>query len=325
MESTLAISFALSPGRIGKAITSRIKASGYPLPYAECQLIEHNEAELYCQQFTGWQFNLHIYTAIMKQGQPLQLQLATGQALFAYQLSGRINQLLNGGEPFHLEAGYYGGCYLPAGTYQFHLPPGTHETMLITFPYGYLVWLTKVQNELHPIIHAWKTNVRDALYLRKVSILQDERRTIERILSCPKRGNELDGALKVYLARLLTLYHERLQEQPTGRSLDNLAQQAQAFIEEHYAEKFPLNPRTINQQFGCSSATLRNAYRAEHGISVATAVRRQRIHAAKHLLLETDLPLTAIAEQVGFAHAESLIRTFKREEGLTPAVFREQN
>lgn len=322
METILTISFALAPDRPAKALLMPVKASDYPIPYATRSLLEHAEASLYTQLVAGWQFSLYVFTADVARGQTMRLQLAAGQALFVYQLKGHIHRLLHGGTPFQLEKDRYFGCYLPAGDYLFNVPPGQHETMLVVFPYGYLLWLTRRHTQLHPLVNAWKTNAGHALCLREATLLQDERRTLQRIQSCPKRGDELDGALKVYLARLLALYHERLQQQSPGSAIDAMLRQAQAHIETRYAEKHTDWVNTIAQQSRRSAATLRRAYVARYGTSIARAVRMQRIHAAKHLLLDTDLALTAIAEQVGFGHAESLIRAFRKAEGISPMVYR---
>lgn len=325
MERTLTICFAQASDRPAKALNDPVRISDYPIPYAKRSLLEHAEAHLFLQLVEGWQFSIYLYTAHIVRGQAMQLQLGEGLVLFVYQLKGRINRLLHGGAPFRLEKGRYCGCYLPAGNYLFNLPPGQHETLLVAFPYGYLVWLTRQYNELHPLVNAWKTNADPPLCLREATLMQDEQRTLQRIRNCPKRGDELDGALKIYLARLLALYHGRLQQQPTIHPIDTMLDGVQAHIEAHYAEKYSMRLKGISRQFGWSAPALRHAYAAKYGISVAGAVRMQRIHAAKHLLLDTDLSLTAIAERVGFMYAESLIRAFKRETGLTPTAFRQQH
>lgn len=324
MEQLLTIQFIQAPDRPAKELNGPVKASDYPIAYAKRSLLEHAEANLYMQLVTGWQFSLYLFTAEMNRGQTMRLQLAAGQALFVYQLRGHIHRLLHGGAPFQLEKERYCGCYLPAGDYLFNLPPGRHETMLVAFPYGYLLWLTRKYGGLHPLVNAWKANAHHALCLRQATMRQEEKRTIERIQQCRKRGDELDGALKVYLARLLSLYDERLQQQPAGTSVDDILHQVQAHIETHYAEKRPLWINAIAQQHGRSATTLRRAYAAKYGISIADAVRMQRIHATKHLLLDTDLALTAIAEQVGFGHAESLIRAFQKAEGISPMAYRDK-
>ena len=324
MDTPLTISFARSPERATTPINRPAKWGGSLLPQANRELLEHVEATLYTQRVVGWQFSLYLFTATMRRARTMRLRLESGQALFVYQLKGGIHRLLHGGQPFHLEQDTYCGCYLPAGEYFFNLQSGTHETLLVTFPYGYFLWLTRHQRELQPLVEAWQANTQRAFCLRKATTFQDERRTIQRILECPKRGDELDGALKVYLARLLSLYDDRLG-QPEEPAVGTILEQVQAYIETHYADQYPMHFSVIARKFGISPQALRQAYMAKYGISVATALRRQRIHAAKHLLLDTPLPLTTIAERVGFAYAESLIRAFRRETGLTPTVYRQQH
>lgn len=324
MERTLTICFAQAPDRPAKALNDPVRTSDYPIPYAKRSLLEHAEAHLYLQLVEGWQFSIYLYTAEVVRGQVMQLQLGEGLVLFVYQLKGYIHRLLHGGTPFRLEKGRYCGCYFPAGNYLFNLPPGHHETLLVAFPYGYLVWLTRQSPKLHPLLTCWRTNAKRALCLHEATIQQEERRTIQRIRSCPKRGDELDGALKVYLARLLALYDGHVQHTPTKPAIETVLTEVQAYIEKHYADKYRTRLKTIAHRFGLAVSTLRLAYPAKYGTSIAAAVSMLRINAAKHLLSDTDLSLTAIAEQTGFDYAESLIRAFKRETGLTPTAYREQ-
>lgn len=50
-----------------------------------------------------------------------------------------------------------------------------------------------------------------------------------------------------------------------------------------------------------------------------------RIRCAKTLLLETELPLTQIAERTGFTHVEYLNVAFRRETGMPPGRYRHVN
>ena len=324
MERILTLSFAQAPDRQAKALNEPIRISNYPIPYAKRSLLDHAEAHLYLQLVEGWQFTIYLYTAETVRGQAMQLQLSESGVLFVYQLRGYIYRLLYGGASFRLEKGTYCGCYLPAGNYLFNLPPGHHETLLVALPYGYLVWLMRHYPELHPLTTCWKTNANRVLCLPKATIQQEERRTIQRIRNCPKRNDELDGALKVYLARLLALYDGYIRRMSTKPSIDSLLAEVQTYIETHYADKYLTRLNVISHRFGLSATTLRLAYTANHGTSITSAVSALRINAAKQLLRETDLPLAAIAEQTGFDYAESLLRAFKRETGLTPMAYREQ-
>jgi LacI family transcriptional regulator len=46
---------------------------------------------------------------------------------------------------------------------------------------------------------------------------------------------------------------------------------------------------------------------------------------AKQLLVETDLPLTVIAERTGFTHVEYLCAAFRKAFGLPPGTYRREH
>lgn len=52
---------------------------------------------------------------------------------------------------------------------------------------------------------------------------------------------------------------------------------------------------------------------------------RVQIGRAKEILTQTDLPLAAVAHQVGFAHPEYLSVAFKKATGLTPGAYRRRH
>ncbi len=54
-------------------------------------------------------------------------------------------------------------------------------------------------------------------------------------------------------------------------------------------------------------------------------ILRVQINRVRQLLIETELPLAAIAERTGFEHVEYLGVVFKRETGRTPGAYRVQN
>jgi LacI family transcriptional regulator len=47
-----------------------------------------------------------------------------------------------------------------------------------------------------------------------------------------------------------------------------------------------------------------------------------RLNRARQLLVETEFPLSLVAEKIGLEHAEYLNVIFKKKTGLTPGQFR---
>jgi AraC-like DNA-binding protein len=64
------------------------------------------------------------------------------------------------------------------------------------------------------------------------------------------------------------------------------------------------------------------AFRASFGTSPHDYISRRRIDLAKQLMLRTDMPLTEIALDCGFADQSHLCRVFRRLTGQTPAAWR---
>lgn len=80
---------------------------------------------------------------------------------------------------------------------------------------------------------------------------------------------------------------------------------------EELAQHLNITPRYLGK-------LVRNAY----GISTKQYTDQIKSNYARNLLLETDLPISKIAEQCGFYEESNFIRFFKRMEGLSPGCFR---
>ncbi|MFM2091524.1 MAG: hypothetical protein RLZZ127_2013 [Planctomycetota bacterium] len=65
-------------------------------------------------------------------------------------------------------------------------------------------------------------------------------------------------------------------------------------------------------------------WRAERGAAPGMFLRRCRLDAAAALLADTDLPLAAVAVRCGFNDAPALVRAVRRDQGCTPAAWRER-
>ncbi|MEP7302475.1 MAG: helix-turn-helix transcriptional regulator [Caldimonas sp.] len=78
-----------------------------------------------------------------------------------------------------------------------------------------------------------------------------------------------------------------------------------------YAEALGVSPRHLNQ-----------CVRASTGLTASETIQ-QRLHLeARRLLMQSALPVGAIAEALGFSDAPYFIRFFKRHAALTPGEFR---
>ncbi|WP_049580488.1 AraC family transcriptional regulator [Streptomyces sp. SBT349] len=73
---------------------------------------------------------------------------------------------------------------------------------------------------------------------------------------------------------------------------------------------------------GVSVSTLCRTFRARFGLGPVAALERLRLARAEPLLWQSNLPLSAIATQCGFADAYHFSRRFHAVYGLAPSAFR---
>jgi len=86
----------------------------------------------------------------------------------------------------------------------------------------------------------------------------------------------------------------------------------------------PIQIIDVEQQFGVSRRMLEHRFHQHLESTPAHVLRRMRLQNVKRFLGDTSLPLARIATLTGFNHVEVLVRTFRRELGITPGEFRRQ-
>ncbi|MCL2380217.1 MAG: PocR ligand-binding domain-containing protein [Treponema sp.] len=60
----------------------------------------------------------------------------------------------------------------------------------------------------------------------------------------------------------------------------------------------------------------------ETGETFPKFIARQKVEWSKQLLVKTDLPISLISDELGFSDPGYFIKTFKKHESITPAVYR---
>ena len=84
----------------------------------------------------------------------------------------------------------------------------------------------------------------------------------------------------------------------------------------------PLTVNEVAQVAGLSRRVLERRFRQQMGGSILKEIRRQRTDQIARLLLETNLPVTRIADSLGFADAQHFARYFRAAKKMSPLAFR---
>jgi len=129
-----------------------------------------------------------------------------------------------------------------------------------------------------------------------------------------------DRALMVQAMFLRFLVFLARRHRDANRLGSRVGLRARALIDLRYAE--PLKIGDLAASAFLSVGRFSELFRAEVGCSPREYLGQVRIQAAKTLLLETDLTVSAIAERTGFHDPAYFTRFFRQELGISPSEFR---
>ena len=84
-----------------------------------------------------------------------------------------------------------------------------------------------------------------------------------------------------------------------------------------------LSTESIADKAGYAPYYFSKLFRELVGININDFIRQVRLEKAKELLANTSLKAQEIAEMTGFSNISNFYLVFKKDVGLTPAVYRE--
>lgn len=98
-------------------------------------------------------------------------------------------------------------------------------------------------------------------------------------------------------------------------------QQLEAFLEQHYMEKLSLS--SISAQLNIGRTKLcALAKELSGGRTLTHLIAERRVQAAKTLLVQTNMPISEVAERVGISDYNYFSKIFRSIAGVTPSGYR---
>ncbi len=100
-------------------------------------------------------------------------------------------------------------------------------------------------------------------------------------------------------------------------------QRLEMYLDEHFRESLSLKRVAADLHMG-TTKLCQLARQLPGGVTVTQAVTARRIGAAKDLLLQSETPISAVAEAVGYSDYNYFTKVFKAQTGSTPSAYRKQ-
>jgi AraC-like DNA-binding protein len=107
----------------------------------------------------------------------------------------------------------------------------------------------------------------------------------------------------------------------TVKISNTICDKAAALIESNYMD-YNVNNTTIGETLDISPSYLSQMFREQKSITLMEYLYKIRIKKAKELLSNNCLTLEVVAAKTGFSSSSTLIKVFKKSEGITPGAYR---
>lgn len=136
----------------------------------------------------------------------------------------------------------------------------------------------------------------------------------------------IDEAMR--MARIFLVDWHQFGQQPyallttTRQITDAVIADSQAWLARHYDTAYPV--RAMAERSGLGERTFKRRFKAATGMAPMTYLHTLRLEEAKQMLEAGDLPIDAIAMELGYEDAAFFNRLFHRKVGMTPGRYRKR-
>ena len=117
----------------------------------------------------------------------------------------------------------------------------------------------------------------------------------------------------------IALFQNRSVQQSVNQE-ERPIQSITRYLQEHLAEEVTLS--ILAEEFHLSAQYISQLFKSEIGVNFLSYLTNIRMNRAKKLLASTDLPISEVSQQSGYADYRVFTKAFKKSEGVTPSQYR---
>lgn len=175
-----------------------------------------------------------------------------------------------------------------------------------------------MRQELWDSMTVYRENLEDSPFLNSFLLIKDASAWYESIKELVREFDKNDQLSSLLCGSLLKTLLLRLHQ--TGRpELPPKLQLVQEFIRTNYKE--PISNKQLGELTGYHEYYLNRTFKSYTGLTLHEFLVKVRMEQAAYLILNTQLPLSVIAEEVGIRSYPHFSSCFKEFYGCSPARF----
>ncbi|MDF2724584.1 MAG: transcriptional regulator, AraC family [Paenibacillus sp.] len=146
------------------------------------------------------------------------------------------------------------------------------------------------------------------------------RNAFDRQVGLPTAMSAFLQLLMLEMARQIAPQQNNYQYGKDQYKHDLRFEQIENFIRDNVSQK--ITAEDISRQMNMSIKQLDRIVKKETNRTLCTMINQMKLERIKHLLETTQCTLSDVAELVGYSNSYNMSRFFKREEGMSPGMYR---
>jgi AraC-like DNA-binding protein len=196
----------------------------------------------------------------------------------------------------------------------------THQALVLWFSEEFVDSLIRSHVELRPIQMLLESSRRAIEFSEAI-------RAKARPIICGMVNQTAEDRLPALLQVLLLLSRDAKARPLTSAPVDAMPDateerigRALSYVHKHYREQNTIHQ--LSRIAALSRSSLHRLFKQQTGMTTTDYITRLRIGNACALLINTKMPISIVADQVGYGNLANFNRLFKRTKGQTPKQFR---
>lgn len=313
-----------------------VTVNDLPFPHDDHALVAMTEARitsgpfgtLLHQKEIGKHYSFIHHHLRIRHPTPLQLVAHEPVAVLTYLLKGALPCMLNGLAEPPLEESTYHLYYIPAGTYDFHMPEGEYTLFQVLLETEDVDWIAERCDDMFDVQTRLEDALPEGIRQRSFTISKRIRQHIEDLRKCRLQDLERDAAIDHCLLWLQEEYIKGITEKKKKGAYrvddvrEDVIEQIKAALRE------PHKPKGFWKAFALTVGLhYRKVLFIIHlitGHGAREDDRHQKMEKACYLLKETNLAIQDVALEMGVEDQGFFSRKFKRAMKCTPTEYREK-
>lgn len=133
-----------------------------------------------------------------------------------------------------------------------------------------------------------------------------------------RTAEQAQSELQVLLMRMIVRFSDAMRK--SGEPFSSAVQTIKQYLDNSILRAF--DPAELASRTGLSSRQMNRLFKRETGSTVYSYLLDRKIESAKLMLLDTELPISAIGDRLGYGDPHYFSNLFQSKTGVRPSQFR---